>query len=390
MDSRSARPARAAVVLIVAALAALPFVGTATAANGLELTTPYPAVAVAPNSKVSFDLTITSTRQANVALRLTGVPSGWTASVLGGGFIVDSVAVTPGKAGTARLDVSVPADATPSTQTIRLTATGGGATAVLPVTIRVNTSAAGDVSLTTATPTLTGASDANFSFDLQFKNDTAQDLTLSVSATGEPSWDIKASLAGQTQAASTIVKAGSSQSVTVTAKAAADTPAGSYPIKVTAQAGDRTATADLGIEVTGSYSMTLSTPNNLLSAHGSAGGPTTQTFTVSNDGTAPITAVSLTGTPPTGWDVKVTPETLPAIPPSQTGTFTATITPSRDAVAGDYVVSFSAKAAEPGATGTSDIRFTVETSPLWAIVGLGIIVLILAGLFYVFRTYGRR
>ena len=41
--------------------------------------------------------------------------------------------------------------------------------------------------------------------------------------------------------------------------------------------------------------------------------------------------------------------------------------------------------------GTSaQIRFTVETSPIWAIVGIGIIALILAGLFYVFRTYGRR
>jgi uncharacterized membrane protein len=32
----------------------------------------------------------------------------------------------------------------------------------------------------------------------------------------------------------------------------------------------------------------------------------------------------------------------------------------------------------------------VETSPLWAFIGIGIIVLILVGLFYVFRTYGRR
>ena len=69
MDTRSARPARAAVALIIAALAVLPFVGTAAAANGLEVTTPYPAVAVAPNSKVSFDLTITSTRQAANARR---------------------------------------------------------------------------------------------------------------------------------------------------------------------------------------------------------------------------------------------------------------------------------------------------------------------------------
>ena len=47
-------------------------------------------------------------------------------------------------------------------------------------------------------------------------------------------------------------------------------------------------------------------------------------------------------------------------------------------------------AAEASATDTAQVRFTVETSPLWAIIGLGLIVLILGGLFYVFRTYGRR
>jgi uncharacterized membrane protein len=36
------------------------------------------------------------------------------------------------------------------------------------------------------------------------------------------------------------------------------------------------------------------------------------------------------------------------------------------------------------------VRFTVETSGVWLLVGVGLILLIGAGLFYVFRTYGRR
>jgi uncharacterized membrane protein len=67
---------------------------------------------------------------------------------------------------------------------------------------------------------------------------------------------------------------------------------------------------------------------------------------------------------------------------------TATITPTGEAVAGDYVVSVSARNEQ--ANQTAQVRFTVETSPLWALIGIGIIALILAGLFYVFRTYGRR
>jgi uncharacterized membrane protein len=337
------------------------FVPAVAADNGLEVTTPYPAVAVAPGTKVSFDLKVSSTRNANVALEMSGVPEGWTASLLGGGFVVDGVSVTASTDGEVRLDVDVPADAPEGTTTMRLTARGGGAQDVLPISIRTNAEAAGDVA-----------------------------LTVSVTATGPDGWDVSASLTGEEQAASTVVDAGATQNITVTAKAGPDIAAGTYPIKVEARAGDRTASADLGIEVTGSYSMTLSTPNDLLSASGSAGSPTTQAFVVENTGTAPLTEVALTATPPTDWTVTTDPETLPAIPPGQTATITATITPSWEAVAGDYVVTFNAKAAESGADETAQIRFTVETSPLWALVGLGLIVLILAGLFYVFRTYGRR
>ena len=115
---------------------------------------------------------------------------------------------------------------TGGTTTLRLTARGGGAQDVLPIAIRTNAEAAGDVALTTSTPTLTGASDATFTFDLQYKNDTAQDLTVSVTATGPDGWDVSAALTGQEQAASTVVDAGATQNISVTANAPKDITAG--------------------------------------------------------------------------------------------------------------------------------------------------------------------
>ena len=390
MRSSFARSGRLTTALVISTLALSTFAPAVTADDGLEVTTPYPAVAVAPGTKVSFDLTVDSTRSANVSLELSGVPEGWSASLLGGGFVVDGVAVTSGKAAEVRLDVDVPADAAAATSTLRVTARGGGAQDVLPIAIRVNAEAAGDITLTTSTPTLTGASDATFTFDLQLKNDTAQDVTVSATASGQEGWDVEATLTGETQAASTIVEAGATQNIGVTAKAPSDIAAGTYPIMVEAHAGERTIPAELGIEVTGSYSMSLSTPNDVLSASGSAGSPTTQAFEITNTGTAPLTAVKLTGDPPTNWEVTTAPETIESIAPGATETITATITPSGEAVAGDYVITFDGASAEEGAEASSQIRFTVETSPLWALVGLGLIALIVAGLFYVFRTYGRR
>ncbi|HEV8280997.1 MAG TPA: NEW3 domain-containing protein [Candidatus Limnocylindrales bacterium] len=393
MRSPVSRHARVMAALITSSLILAAFVPFVTAANGLEVTTPYTAVAVAPGNKVSFDLEVSSTRTANVDLSLSGVPSGWTASIFGGGFVVEGVAVTSGTPAKVRLDVTVPAEATAGASTVRVTARGGGAEDVLPITIRVNAEAAGDLTLTTNTPELTGASDKDFKFDLQFKNDTAQDVTVSAAATGPDGWTVDTSLTGAADAASTVVKAGSSQSISVSAKAAEGTPAGTYPIKVTATAGDRTVDADLSVAVTGSYSMTLSTPNDRLSASGGAGSATTMQFVIENTGTAPLTKVKLEATPapPTGWKVVFDPaDGIATIPPKQTANINATITPSGDAVAGDYVVAFRATATEDATGATSQIRFTVETSPIWAIVGIAIIALILGGLYYVFRTYGRR
>ncbi len=64
------------------------------------------------------------------------------------------------------------------------------------------------------------------------------------------------------------------------------------------------------------------------------------------------------------------------------------ITPSSDAIAGDYNVTVNANGTE--ASGSTTIRVRVETPQFWWIVGVVLIVAVFAGLYWVFRTYGRR
>ena len=362
---------------------------TASADDGLEVTTAYPAVAVAPGSKVSFDLKVTSTRDADVGLALSGVPEGWTATLHGGGFVIDGVSAGPDVDATARLDVSVPGDSAAATQTIRVTASGGGAEDVLPISVRVDAAATGDITITTDNPTLTGSSDDTFPFALTLHNDTAQDVTVSATAsvTDHPDWDVTAEIAGSQQAASTVVEAGGTTSINVTADPPDDAAAGQYAVHVEVKAGQQTIPGDFAVDLTGSYSMTMAGPGGLLSAHGGAGGPTQQQFILTNTGTATIENVALTATPPSGWTVTFDQETV-NVPTTEPVTVTATITPSGEAVAGDYVITVNANSDQADAS--AQVRFTVETSPLWALIGLGIIGLILLGLYYVFRTYGRR
>ncbi len=389
-----ARGRRPAIALAAAALALAGLAPAASAADPLAVTTPYPSIAVAPGSNPSFDLTVTAPNDGNVDLAVTGTPTGWKATLHGGGFVVAGVSIVGGKAATARLDVEIPADTTTAKGSLTVTARQGGSSVSLPITITVDANVAGDITLTTVSPTLTGPSDSPFTFDLTLTNGSAEDQTVSAKATTtSQGWTIETKLS-QANAASTVVKAGSSTTITVTATPPDNAPAGHTDINVAATAGSKTISGKLGIDITGSYKMTLSTPGGVLSAHGSAGSATQQTLTITNTGTGPLTNVKLTATPPTGWDVKFSPsDTIDSIAPgADPATITATITPSSDAISGDYAITFNASNGAEGATanGSVDIRFTVDTSLIWAIVGIGLILAILGGLFYVFRTYGRR
>ena len=387
--SLTARVRRSAVFLAAAAVFLVGLVPAVGAAGGLTVTTPYPSIAVAPGSSASFDLTITSATEGTASLVVVGAPTGWKATIHGGGFVVQGVTAGPGKPGTARLDVEVPGDTTATSGNLRVESKMASASDVLAITVLVNADVAGDITLTTTSPTLTGASDTTFSFPLTLTNGTAQDQTVSATAKGPAGWTVESKLS-EANAASTVVKAGSSTTITVTATPPVNAPAGHTDIDVSATAGTKTIPGKLGIDITGTFKMTLSTPGDLLSAHGSAGSAMRQTLEVRNGGTGDLAGVAVTATPPSGWTVTFDPVDGKVDVPAGTkvGTVTAIVTPSGDAVAGDYVITFNA--SNDQARATQDIRFTVETSPIWALVGIGIIVLILAGLFYVFRTYGRR
>ena len=367
---------------LLSVLAAAP-VGAA----GITLTTPYPAIAVAPGAKVTMDISITSSSSGRANLSLEGAPTEWNATLRGGGFAVDSVDLTAGTAAKVTLDATVPDAATGGTTRMTVTARQGSSTTTLPVTVRVEPNVAGSISLTTDTPELKGASDASFSFTLTLKNDTPDEETFTVASTGPDGWTITTQVGSQSQAASVVIQAGSTSTVTVAAKAATGTAAGKYPIAVDATAGTLTAHADLSVEITGSYSLSMTTGNGVLSTNASAGSATDLTLVITNSGTADVANAKMAATPPNGWTVTFDPDTA-NVAANGTANVVAHMTPSNDAIAGDYMVTF--KATADVANTSADVRVTVQTSPLWGIVGIGIIAIVLIGLLWVFRQFGRR
>jgi uncharacterized membrane protein len=371
--------------------------GPVSAADTLTVFTPYPAVSVAPGSKVSFTLTVKTNVRRQVALAVSGVPTGWTATLHGGGYVIDAVTADPtASTPEVRLDVTVPADATAQTARIAVTGSAGSLSDRLALALTVSPQAGGSVDLKSDFPVLQGPASGTFSFSLTLSNDTPQDLTFSLGATGPAGWTVSARPSSQEQASSTIVNAGSTSTISVSADPPAGVSAGDYPITVTANSGSQTVDAQLGVTIVGDYKLTLTTPDGRLNASGNAGSQISRSLSVQNDGSAPLTGVKVSATPPSGWKVTFSPsDTIEQIAPGQDGQVTALITPSGDAVAGDYVVSFTASAASADASGSAasasqEIRVTVETSLVWGLVGLLLIAAVLGGLYWVFRTYGRR
>lgn len=375
--------------LFVAAALLLSAAGPgAVAAASFAIFTPYPSVTVQAGSTVAFDLTVTTPAPERVDLAVGGAPSGWTATITGGGNTIDAVYTGGSTPPAAQLSVKVPATASAGTQALTVTATASEGTRTLPISITVQNQPNGGVKLTTDFARLSGTASSTFTYSLTLENDGPQQQTFALTGQGPDGWQVAVHPSSNANALTDTVAGGGSDTLSVTATPPGSASAGAYPLQVTATAGQQSAQVQLEADLTGSPNLTLGTPDQVLNAQVTAGGTGTVSLIVTNSGSVPLTDVGLSSSPPTGWKVTYSPASISALQPGAADTVTATIQPASDALAGDYDVSLSASSG--GASQSLDIRTTVQTSPLWGFVGLALIALVLVGLGWVFRRYGRR
>jgi len=358
------------------------------AQTGLAITTPFPAVSVQPGESVTFDLTVSASDPSRVDLSLQGLPDGWSGSMSGGGNEVQSVFVDSGAPATVTLSLQVPDEAQAGRIPVTVVGRSGGTTARLELDLSIAEAGGGTVSLESDYPSLRGTVDTDFKFNLTLHNDTPGELTFALQADGPAGWDVTIQPTGETRAASVTVAARATSRLEVSATPGTQAGADTYPINVTATAGDQQATAQLGVEITGSVEMQLTTPDERLNTTANAGSATDFPVVIVNNGTSPLTAVDLVGSGPTDWEITFDPATVDQIDPGTSAPATAHINPSSNAVAGDYQITLSASNAD--ANESIDVRVTVETSPIWGIVGILLVVATIGGLVLVFRRYGRR
>ena len=390
--------------LVVAFSLILPaaHIATAQAADpprdikGLYLMTDYPAVTVRPGTTSNIPLRLQNygLGPEEYKLSVTGVPSGWTATILGGGQPVAAAMPAPDASVSLQLRLDVPKNADLAAQTLTVKAEGQGSNpgsnqASLPLAVSLAKELPAKLTVTTKLPELRGSPKSNFEYTLTIKNDAGRNLTASFAAQAPTNFETSFTEAYGTQELSAIpIEAGQSKDIKLKVRPPSSIDAGHFPVTVTVKAEDASAKADLALDVVGQPQLHVAGRDGLLSARAVAAKQSSVPVVVTNNGTAPAENVTLNASAPTGWKVTFEPKAIEHLVPGKEAEVQALITPSEKSLAGDYMVSV--KANSRGESASSQFRITVATSTVWGMAGAGVIGVALLLMLGAVARFGRR
>jgi len=359
--------------------------------KGMFLLTDYPAVTVRPGtaSTVSVRLQNSALPPERMALSVSGVPSGWTATILGGGQPVAAAMAGTNNSVALQIRLDVPANAAMGTQTLTLAANGDTNKLSLPIAVTLAKDLPAKLTIEPELPSLRGTSKSNFEFQIKVKNDSGRNLVISLGAQAPQNYETSfTEQYGSQELSSLPVEAGQTKTVKLKVKPPSTVGAGRYPVTVRASAEDTTADANVALEIVGQPRLTLTGRDGLLSGRAEAGRETSIPIIVTNTGTAAADEIELTSSAPSGWKVKFEPDKVDRIAPGANKEIQALVTPPEKAIAGDYAPTFNVTAR--GENTSTQFRIAVATSTMWGIVGAGIIAIALLIMVGAVARFGRR
>jgi uncharacterized membrane protein len=359
--------------------------------KGLYLMSDYPAVTVRPGETSTVTLRLQNYDMApeRLALSVSGVPNGWTATLLGGGQPVAAAMPATNSSVSLSLRLDVPKNAPIGTQTLTVAANGNATTLQLPIAVTLAKDLPAKLSVTPQLPELRGTSKSSFEYQLSIKNDSGKKLTVSLSAQAPQNFDTSFTEQYGTQELNAVpIDAGQSKDVKLKVTPPNTASSGDYKLTARVAAEDASATTDLGLDITGQPRLDVSGREGLVSTRASAGQQTSVPVVITNIGTAPADDVELSGSAPSGWKITFDPKTVDHIAPNDNKEVQALITPTEKAIAGDYVTTI--RAAARGESASTNFRVTVTTSTMWGIAGVGIIGVALLVMVGAVARFGRR
>ncbi|MCC8067109.1 MAG: NEW3 domain-containing protein [Clostridiales bacterium] len=366
------------------------------ASGEFEMTTNYPGMSATAGDTVSFDLDFTSGDGAghDVTLTTESLPDGWEGYFKGDSTEISSVHISGMDGNNADLvsyNLTIPDDAEDGDYEVELLAvTDDGDEDTLTLTLNVSAEVRGESSFTSEYPEQQGATGTSFSFDATLVNNRSTDQTYSLAADAPSGWTVSIVPSDDTSTvvASIDVAAESSQGLTISITPPETVEQGDYTIPVTATSANDTLSMELAVTITGTYDITLSTSDGLLSFDAYANKESSVTLVVTNSGNVDLSNVELSSSAPTDWEVTFSESTIETLEAGSSVEVTAYVTPCEDSITGDYETDITVTADET--TDTAAFRVSVKTSSTWGFIAIGIIVVLVIILVIIFKKFGRR
>lgn len=319
-------------------------------------------------------------------------PTGWETYLSYEGYAIRELNLKAGQTIKLTLKVSVPANASRGNNTITLVAYDGqGAASSLKFTIEYAAppTPPPGVTLTTVYPTLSGPSGTSFEFTVNVKNTGGEDDVFTLIANSPQGWVVTFRPQFETrQITSLSLKADESKTITVSVTPPARIESGIYNITVTAASAKTQGSVRLAVEITGTYSLSLTTLDGRLNADAIAGEETYLTLVAKNTGSAQLRDISISSNHPSGWSVTFEPSLIPSLAPDASQQISVRIKPSSTTLPGDYMVTFSAYGSRVSTS--VDIRVTVTSPPGLTALGLTVVAVVVVVLALIFLRLGRR
>ena len=254
-------------------------------------------------------------------------------------------------------------------------------------------------------PSMTGPADSSFEFEVEFTYRSGEPLgrSFDLAVTGPPGWltyIAESTYKLDSQISAMFLEPYSvKQPVVVVAVAPfwLYPEPGDYPIELRVSSGDLQDVVNMTATITARYGLEAATTSGRLNTKTTAGKATTFGVNVTNSGTGRLDKVTLSASKPSGisneeWLVTFEPAAIENLAPGDSTEVQVSITPPANTIPGDYMVTlnYGGDPALSSAPPSLAIRVSVSTRTTWGLIGALILVLVVGGLVWAFRKFGRR
>ena len=164
---------------------------------------------------------------------------------------------------------------------------------------------------------------------------------------------------------------------------------GEYAISLTADSGELQDTAEFTAVITARHYLVLIPTLERYNTTATTSQDNYFSIEAGNLGTAAVDSIKFSSDKPQGWTVEFSPDKVDSLQALDSQTIDVNIKPPPETIAGDYSVTLKASGTQTTAMDLN-IRVTVESPTIWGWVGVGIIVLVVAGLVVIFMRFSRR